>query len=263
MMADSEDFKRPAAGLPAWIERARQAWVKNPPQMSDEERAEIEEREAANIPGSEGWQASMRAGNARAAGCSDEEVLRLIREQRWPEPPGGSAHTQRAMRAVKALLTKSDPMRSLALLGPPGVGKTVAAFVACGYVPGSVFVDAVDVSPGPEWDDIRKRAKQTELLVLNDPDPRKPWACAEMEQMLASRHDKGKKTILTANWMPTKAMRLERDFGDGLSIEEAFGARDLSRLGWKLEWTKPPKRTEPTTQGWVLVLGGRDLRGGA
>lgn len=145
----------------------------------------------------------------------------------------GHAGSREAIRAVIGWQKPGDPRSILVLAGAPGTGKTVATWLALANE-GGVYLPAGDVAPTQRWDDARARAKRAGLLVVNDAHERMTaWAWGALSELVESRHDVGKRTLLTANLSAS-------------ALIAAMGPRVASRLGG--------------AQGAVVTIAGPDMR---
>jgi DNA replication protein DnaC len=217
----------------AWVRRMADAAASRPPP----DPAEVERERLARAR-EERLDRLRRSGlrEPRAGTPQHAAWGRIVSAQR-PEDaahPTGRASLL-AMRSVAKWLGPDEAasrVTTLALLGLPGTGKTVAGWYAIAEA-GGVCVAAGEVAPRPEWDELRRSALRCRLLVINDAAERlSAWAWGALAEVIETRHDCGDRTLITSN--------LSRE-----ALLSALGDRMASRMA----------------QGAVVAMDGPDLRG--
>lgn len=275
---DQPDTNDESQFLKRGLELAKQA----PERRKAREKAEKDRRGAFDRVQADLDRAMMRRHAMTRAGFVDEEALERICEVPGiPVPPGGEHEASRRAceLALEVVRTEAgrpvSPLRSLAILGPTGIGKTFAGAVALSRWPHrAMFLQAVQIKKSPTWYDLAVEAARVPLLVVNDIAPDNRFQCDALDEVLTARWDAGRRTIFTANFHPTRALRERTNPGGvGQSIEEALGARAMSRFGWDRRWyVDPADPSDPKgkrlaqperpkwAKGWTLLLNGDDLR---
>jgi DNA replication protein DnaC len=124
-------------------------------------------------------------------------------------------------------------MRTLALLGGAGRGKSFAATWPLANPRGDgMWLPANEIRI-PQWDELRARAVGAVLLVVDDLG-REPndWAAREACDLVESRHNRGARTIVTSN-LPLRiedVPEASRAAWKGRTLTDRYGDRFISRL---------------------------------
>jgi len=132
----------------------------------------------------------------------------------------GHPGSEMAARAATAFV--GGRWRTLVLGGSTGRGKTVAATWVAASLDGSWWVSAKDVRVGDSWSEAFRRALKVPVLIVDDMGQEATeWASKELEMLVESRFDKGRRTLVTTN--------LPREDGKR-SFGSVYGQRLLSRI---------------------------------
>lgn len=150
---------------------------------------------------------------ARLALASSSKCPRVVGH------PGSEA----AAEAVERFLTDKT-LRLLVLGGSTGRGKSVAATWLAMRLDATWWISAKDVRVGDAWDAMRSRALKAANLVVDDlGQERMEWASGELGSLIESRFDKGRRTLVTTNLLPTSSDRQK-------TFASTYGDRLYSRL---------------------------------
>jgi DNA replication protein DnaC len=156
-----------------------------------------------------------------------------------PECPFVAGHqgSETAARAVTAFV--DGQWRILVLGGSTGRGKSVAATWVAASLDGVYWISAKDVRVGEAWSESFRRALKAPILIVDDLGREATeWASKEIEMLIESRFDKGKRTLATTNLHPTEGTKNFHSF---------YGTRLLSRI--------------TSDKGQYVLCFGADLRG--
>ncbi len=150
---------------------------------------------------------------ARLALASSSKCPRIVGH------PGSEA----AAEAVEKFLA-DKALRLLVLGGSTGRGKSVAATWLAMRLDATWWISAKDVRVGDAWDAMRSRALKAANLVVDDlGQERMEWASGELGSLIESRFDKGRRTLVTTNLLPTSSDRQK-------TFASTYGDRLYSRL---------------------------------
>jgi len=207
-------MSRELSGLPfgSTLARIRQLAEAHGDPITAHEQAEADRvREAVD----------RRAARLRAAGLLDPEAVAACasveasgRCPRVDGHPGSEA----ASSAVESWLA-DEQLRTLALLGPTGRGKSFASTWVLAEQAGA-WLSATECRVGG-WDDLRPRAVSARLLVLDDLGREgSEWAARELADVLELRHNRGLRTLVTSN---LTAERIADRYGERVSSRWSDG----------------------------------------
>lgn len=172
----------------------------------DEAAAVDQQRQAAE---------RRRARLAAAAVDPEAAAAALASPRRCPRVDGhaGSVAAAQAVEAFVAAAGKPTAPRSLLLLGPTGRGKSFAATWLVAEL-GATWIAATECRVAG-WDDLRPKAVDARVLVLDDLGREATdWSARELADVLELRHNRGRLTVATSN-LPSKRL-LER-YGERLA----------------------------------------------
>lgn len=160
---------------------------------------------------------------------------RLVLAQRECPKVADHAGSRDAAAAAERFVSDSS-LYLLALGGPTGRGKTVAATWIAASLDACWWLSAKDVRVGDEWQQLRSRALKAANLVVDDlGQEMTEWANREIGSLIESRFDRGRRTVVTTNIPPAAVVKL---YGDrfasrlnhpGLSAYVVCGGSDLRK----------------------------------
>lgn len=115
-----------------------------------------------------------------------------------PDEQAKAAASTQVYLVTHDLITGS--LRSLAICGPKGIGKTWALAVACAELDGSLWIETPTIAPSQSWDQVKRRAIGCGFLAFSDLTTRtKPWQAAEIADLICTRHDRELRSALATN----------------------------------------------------------------
>lgn len=144
-----------------------------------------------------------------------------------------------AAAAEELAWARTGPPYSLVLCAPPGRGKSwLATWVVAESLDRALWMQASDCRVGDAWSALREKALRMGLLVVDDlgEEASGDWGVREMATLLESRHNSGRRTVVTTNLAPVE-------------IGKRYGERLLSR------WSE-------TAYSRMVAVRGDDLRRG-
>jgi hypothetical protein len=206
------------------LERIRQRQIENP--MPEKLRLRLEHEDRLKDPNTPEGRAELRRRRLLSAGVQDRHVVEAIAPA--GEPPTVNDIVPEVMQAAE--LGWSAGVRTFALLGGVGTGKTWAACWLLAKVNDGLFLPAGHIRPEKSWDALKARAEDCALLVINDLRPGNEWRTQEVGDLLCERHDADLGTVITANWTLTAAEAKRRGLPAGHSVESALGLAVVDRL---------------------------------
>lgn len=212
-----------AAGAEFLAKLVRVAQTCVDPKADDAVR-EAEEAKA-NAPKARADRRRMRLVRA---GVNDTDAIDLLASS--ADTPSVKTHegNMAAFEAVDTFLRPGGDVRTLWLLGKRGTGKSYAGMWAVAQFEGeAILVTQSQMRMGSRWDDHFERARNSSLVLIDDPDEHMfDWQANDIATLLSDRHNQRRKTIVTANLTPYVSQAEK----PRASVEGLLGPRVMSRM---------------------------------